>query len=81
MRIHNVYHVCRLKRHRSDGRAKPPPPCEIIEPEWQVQRVLKHRLPVVKRGRKTKVEYLLAFVGYGPEHNLWQDDVENVSNL
>ena len=52
-------------------------PCEMIddEPQWEVERVLNHRL--AKRGRKS--EYLLAFVGYGPEHNtnLWQDDVEN----
>ena len=35
-------------------------PCEMIddEPQWEVERVLNHRL--VKRGRKT--EYLLAFV-------------------
>ena len=45
--------------------------------EWEVERVLNHRL--VKRGRKTKVE-LLIFVDYGPEHNLWQDDVENCVN-
>ena len=81
MRIHNVFHVALLKRYHSDGRAKPPPPCEIIddEPEWEVARVLNHRL--VKRGRKTKVEYLLTFAGYGPEHNLWQDDVENCEQL
>ena len=41
--------------------------------------MLNHRL--VKRGRKTKVEYLLTFVGYGPENNLWQDDVENCEQL
>ena len=36
--------------------------------------MLNHRL--VKRGRKTRVECHLTFVGYGPEHNFWQDDVE-----
>ena len=81
MHIHNAFHVSLLKRYNSEGRAKPPPHCEIIddEPEWEVERVLNHRL--VKRGRKTKVEYLLTFVGYGPEHNLWQDDVENCEQL
>ena len=56
MRIHNVFHVSQLKRYHSDGRAKPPAPCEIIddEPEWELERVLSHRL--VKRRRKTKVE-------------------------
>ena len=36
---------------------------------------MEHRL--VKRGRKNKVEHLIKFVGYGPEHNLWQDDMSN----
>ena len=81
MRIHNVFYVSLLKRYHSNARAKPPSPCEIIdeEPEWVVDRGLNHRL--VKRGRKTTVEYLLTFVGYGPEHNLWQDDVENREQL
>lgn len=35
----------------------------------------------VKRARKTKVEYLLTFCGYGPEHNVWQEDVENCEQL
>ena len=81
MRIHNVFRVSLLKHYYSDGRAKPPPPCEIIddEPEWEVARVLNHRL--VKHGRKTQVEYLLTFVGYGPEYNLWQDDVKDCEQL
>ena len=66
MRIHDVFHVSLLKLYHSDGRAQPPPPCEIIddEPEWEVEHVLNHRL--VNPGRKTKVEYLLTFIGYGP---------------
>ena len=81
MRIHNVFHVSLVKLYHSDGRAQPPPPGDIIddEPEWDVERVLKHRL--VKRGRKTKVEYFLTVNGYGPEHNLWQDDMENCEQL
>ena len=35
----------------------------------------------MQRGRKTKVEYPITFLGYGPEHNLWQDDVENCGQL
>ena len=81
MHIHNVFHVSLLKRYHSEGRTQPPPPCVYIddEPEWEVERILNHRL--VQRGRKTKVEYLLTFVGYGPEHNLWQDHVENCEQL
>ena len=76
MRIHNVFHISVLKRYHSDGRVQPPLP-EVIddEPEWEIERILKHRL--VKRGRKTKVEYLVKFVGYGPEHNLWQWDTQH----
>ena len=33
MRIHNVFHVSLLKHYYSDGRAKPPSPCEIIDDE------------------------------------------------
>ena len=81
MRIHNVFHVSLLKKYHSDGRTQPPPPAELIddELEWEVERILSHR--TVKRGRKTKVEYLISFIGYGPEHNLWQDDVENCGQL
>ena len=65
MRIHDRFHIFKLKRYPSDGRAQPPL-AEVIddEPEWQVERALKDRL--VTRGRKTKVEYLIKFVGYGP---------------
>jgi len=75
LRIHDVFHVSLLKQYHSDGRTPPPRPADSIddEPEWEVERILDHRL--VKRGRKTKVEYLITFIGYGPEHNLWQDDV------
>ncbi len=75
--IHDVFHFSLLKRYHTDGRTPPPPPVDIIddEPEWEVVRILEHRL--VKRGRKTKVEYLITFNGCGPEHNAWQDDIEN----
>ena len=81
MRIHNVFHVSLLKRYCSDGRGKPPPPCKIIddEPEWEVEKVLNHRL--VKPGRKTKVEHLLRHLGYDPEHKWWRDDVEICEKL
>ena len=78
MWVHDVVHLppCWLKRYHSDGRRQPPPLCEIIdnEPKYQVEHSLNHR--TVKRGRKTKVEYLLTFWYYGPEHNVWQKDME-----
>ena len=38
-----------------------------------MDKILEHCL--VKRGRKNKVEDLNS-VGYGAQHNMWQDDVE-----
>ncbi len=58
-----------LKPYRSDGRTQPPPPPELVDdcPEWTVEHVLDHK--VVKRGRQSKVEYLIHGEGYGDEHN------------
>lgn len=80
MKIHDVFHVSLLKPYHRDGRVEPLRPPELIddEPEWEVDWILEHRL--VKRGRKNKVEYLIKFVGYGPEHNLWQDDMSNCAD-
>ena len=64
MKIHDVFHVSLLKRYLRDrtGRIDPPPPPEVIddEPEWEVETIQDHRL--VKRGRKSKVEYLINFL-------------------
>ena len=43
------------------------------------REILNHRLH--QSGSKTKVEYLISFIGYGPEHNVWQDDVKNCMDL
>lgn len=45
------------------------------------ERALKHRTIKHAIGRKTKVEYLLAFCGYGPEHIVWQEEVNNCDLL
>ena len=44
-----------------------------------MERILSHRLH--HSGRKSKVEYFNPFIGYGPEHNVWQDDVKNCMDL
>ncbi len=77
LRIHDVFHVSLLKPYYDDGRIPPPPPSKMIddEPEWEVDRILDHR--VIKHNKRTKVRYLLRFLGYGPEHDFWQDDVSN----
>ena len=50
LRFHDVFHVSLLKRYHTDGRTPLPPPADIIddELEWEVERILEHRL--VKRG-------------------------------
>jgi hypothetical protein len=80
MRIHNVFHVSLLKPYYNDGRALPPTPPEVIddEPEWEVDRILDHR--VIKHKKTSKVEYLIRILGNGPEHDVWQDDVSNCPN-
>ena len=80
MRVH-VFHVCYLKPYHDDGRVQPPPVPEMIddEPEFEVQKILNHR--VIKKGRHNKVEYPLRFTGYGPEHDMWLTDVTNCDEL
>lgn len=81
MKIHDVFHVSLLKPYHDDGRTPPPPPAEVIddEPEWEVDRILDHR--VIKHKKSSKVEYLLRFLGYGPEHDVWQDDISNCPKI
>ncbi|WOO78381.1 Chromo domain-containing protein 2 [Vanrija pseudolonga] len=47
------------------------------EDEYEVQAVLDHKF------KKGKYEYLVAWKGYGPEHNTWepQDNVEHAEDL
>lgn len=81
MKAHDVFHVCYLKPYRDDKRVQSPPIPEMIddEPEFEVETILDHR--VTKRGRQRKLQYLLRFTGYGAEHDMWQDDVSNCTEL
>ena len=69
LKMHNVFHVTLVKPYKDDGRVQPPPPPIEIDDslEYEVERVLDHRQ--VKRGKKTKNEFLVKWLGYGPEHN------------
>jgi hypothetical protein len=66
-KIHPVFHVSLLKAYKVDGTVQPPPPPELIEGEleYEVENIVAHR---TVRGRH---EYLVSFVGYAAEHNLW----------
>ena len=75
LKMHNVFHVSLLKPHRSDGRVQPPPPPILLESslEYEVERLLDHRH--VKRGRtRTRNQFLVKWLGYGPEHNTWEPE-------
>ena len=81
MKTHNMWHVAYLKAYKSDSRKAPPSLPDMIdgELEWEVERILKHRTR--KHGKKQITEYLIRWKGYGPEHDLWQDDVDNTPEL
>ena len=68
-RIHDVFHVSKLRPYASDGRCQPPPVPEVMEDgEWFSVEMLSGHRP---RGRSSRWEYLVKFKGYGPEHNAW----------
>jgi hypothetical protein len=77
-RIHPVFHVSLLESYHSDGRVQPPPiPLELEgHLEYEVDCILGHRFSDKKR---QKLSYLIAWKGYGLEHNSWEPEA-NVAN-
>ena len=78
MLVHDVFHVCYLRGYKNDQRKAPPPVPELDdegEQTWEVDAVLDHK--EFKQGRKHKLKYLLRFTGYGPEEDVWTDDVSH----
>jgi hypothetical protein len=74
MKCHPVFHVSNLQPYRSDGRVQPPPMSMEIsgEVEFEVEQVLLHR--DIRHKRRSKREYLIKWLGYGPEHNSWEPE-------
>jgi transposase InsO family protein len=69
--IHPVVHVSLLQSCGPKTRHRPLPAFALLgdgTPEWEVSSILDVR--VSKKGIPTS--YLLAWKGYGPEHNLWE---------
>ena len=79
IRIHNVFHISLLTLYNLGGSVQPPPSPTSIEDEglfFKVEKLLKHRERSFGKGR-TRLEFLVRYSGYGPEHDTW----EPVSNL
>lgn len=82
-RIHNSFHVSRLKKFNESNDVRFPsrllpdaslPPPEIINQNhnelWEVETILKKRIR--RYGRGSRVEYLIKWKGYPHEHNSWE---------
>jgi transposase InsO family protein len=85
LRIHDVFHVSLLERYCEDtivGRRHTIPP-PIVTPdgdlEYEVQQILDSRF----FGRWKKLQYLVSWVGYGPEENSWEpaSNLENAPDI
>jgi len=73
IKVHSVFHVNLLHEYRSNGTVQPPPPPIEIEGdlEYEVEQVILHRDTPIGR-KRSKREYLIKWLGYGPEHNSWE---------
>jgi hypothetical protein len=81
MKIHNVFHVSLLDAYKADGAVHPPPPPTLVdgELEYEVERILLHRDKHPRQNYKIKREFLIKWLGYGPENNTWEPEV-NLKN-
>ena len=70
--IHKVFHVSYLKKHLPGGSCPAPPEPIQVESEdhFEVKALLKHR------SRGNSWQYLVKWLGYGPEHYKWVHEAE-----
>lgn len=74
MKIHNVISIAYLEPYQDADpyRRQPvPPPAVVIdrEEEVEIKRLLQKRR--IRRGRSWSTQYLVRWLGYGPEHDKW----------
>lgn len=81
MHIHNVFHDSLLTPYCNDDRALPLPPSDITDDEpsqsGKFDRILDQT--VIKHKTTSQLQNLIRFLGYGPEHDVWLDNVSNCS--
>ena len=79
LKIHPVFHVSLLHPYKPDGRVQPPPAPLVVDGnlEWEVEKILDHRDR--KQGNRVLTSYLVAWKGYGPEHNSFEPE-KNLRN-
>ena len=84
LKIHLVVHVSLLSPHHTSslpGRHPPEPaPLDVEgEEEYEVEEVLDSR----RYGRWRKLQYLVRWKGWGPEHDSWEaaEDLTNAPDL
>jgi hypothetical protein len=77
-KVHPVFHVSVVKPYPANTRAVPAPPPVMVEGyvEHEVEEILSHRFS----GRSKKLQFLVKWVGYGPEENRWTDEVDLTSD-
>ena len=78
MRIHPVFHVSLLSPANLDPERVSPKPMPVIidgNEEFEVEEVLDSRI------HRKRLQYRVAWVGYGPEYNTWEpsSNLENAS--
>ena len=89
MKIHNVFHISKLKKYEDGSilfphRINPiPRPSPEIQPdgieEWEVETILDHRFRRHGRSNMTTKEYLVKWKGY-PDHESTWEPMSNLTN-
>ena len=76
MKVHDVFHVSLLEPYRDDRRCQPPPVTLFLDGDvqFEIEAVL-----AVRQRRRNKKEFLVKWLGYGPEHNSWEPE-SNLTN-